>query len=54
MVVSERTALATELLATQTLEQRFQASVSLIKALGGGWQAAPAAVPAAAAAPPGN
>ena len=38
VVVSERTALATELLATQVLEQRFQASVSLIKALGGGWQ----------------
>lgn len=38
VVVSERTALATELLATQALEQRFQASVSLIKALGGGWQ----------------
>jgi multidrug efflux system outer membrane protein len=38
VVVSERTALATELLATLVLEQRFQASVSLIKALGGGWQ----------------
>ena len=38
VVVSERTALATEVLATQVLEQRFQASVSLIKALGGGWQ----------------
>ncbi len=37
VVVSERTALATELLANQVLEQRFQASVSLIKALGGGW-----------------
>jgi multidrug efflux system outer membrane protein len=37
VVVSERTALATELLATLVLEQRFQASVSLIKALGGGW-----------------
>lgn len=40
VVVSERTALATELLATQVEEQRFQASVSLIKALGGGWQQA--------------
>jgi len=38
VVVSQRTALATEYLATQVLEQRFQASVSLIKALGGGWQ----------------
>jgi multidrug efflux system outer membrane protein len=38
VVVSERTALATELLANQVLEQRFQASVSLIKALGGGWE----------------
>jgi multidrug efflux system outer membrane protein len=37
VVVSERTALATELLANQVLELRFQASVSLIKALGGGW-----------------
>jgi multidrug efflux system outer membrane protein len=37
VVVSERTALAIELLANQVLEQRFQASVSLIKALGGGW-----------------
>ncbi|MGW8311789.1 MAG: efflux transporter outer membrane subunit [Desulfuromonadales bacterium] len=38
VVVNERTALAIELLTTQALEQRFQASVSLIKALGGGWQ----------------
>lgn len=38
VVVSERTALATELLATLVYEQRLQASVSLIKALGGGWQ----------------
>ncbi len=38
VVVSERTALVTELLANQVLEQHFQASVSLIKALGGGWQ----------------
>lgn len=38
VVVSERTALASEFLATQVLEQRFQASLSLIKALGGGWQ----------------
>ena len=38
VVVSERTALATEFLANQVLEQRFQASVSLIKALGGGWE----------------
>jgi multidrug efflux system outer membrane protein len=38
VVVSERTALAIELLTNQVLEQRFQASVSLIKALGGGWQ----------------
>ena len=38
VVVSERTALATEFLATQVQEQSFQASVSLIKALGGGWQ----------------
>jgi multidrug efflux system outer membrane protein len=38
VVVNQRTALATEFLATQVLEQRFQASVSLIKALGGGWQ----------------
>lgn len=40
VVISERTALATEFLATQVMEQRFQASVSLIKALGGGWQEA--------------
>jgi multidrug efflux system outer membrane protein len=38
VVVSERTALVTELLANQVLEQHFQASVSLVKALGGGWQ----------------
>ncbi len=38
VVVSERTALATELLATLVYEQSLQASVSLIKALGGGWQ----------------
>ena len=38
VVVSERTALATEFLFTQVQEQRYQASVSLIKALGGGWQ----------------
>jgi len=38
VVVSERTALVTELLATQVLEQHFQSSVSLVKALGGGWQ----------------
>jgi multidrug efflux system outer membrane protein len=38
VVVNERTALAIELLTNQVLEQRFQASVSLIKALGGGWQ----------------
>lgn len=40
VVVSERTALATELLANLVLEQQFQASVSLIKALGGGWDSA--------------
>lgn len=37
VVVSERTALATELLASQVQEQQLQASLSLIKALGGGW-----------------
>jgi multidrug efflux system outer membrane protein len=45
VVVSERTALNTELLANQVLEQRFQASVSLIKALGGGWQEVVTTVP---------
>ncbi len=45
VVVSERTALATELLANQVLEQRFQASVSLIKALGGGWDSSSPTVP---------
>jgi multidrug efflux system outer membrane protein len=38
VVDSERTALASERLATQVLGQRLQASVSLIKALGGGWE----------------
>jgi multidrug efflux system outer membrane protein len=38
VVVSERTALLTEQLATQVQGQRLQASVSLIKALGGGWE----------------
>lgn len=37
VVVSERTALVTELLASQVQEQQLQASLSLIKALGGGW-----------------
>ncbi len=37
VVVSERTALLTEVLANQVHEQRFQASVSLVKALGGGF-----------------
>lgn len=38
VVVSERTALLTEQLATQVQGQRLQASVSLIKAIGGGWE----------------
>lgn len=38
VVDTERTALASERLATQILGQRLQASVSLIKALGGGWE----------------
>lgn len=38
VVVSERTALLTEQFATQVQGQRLQASVSLIKALGGGWE----------------
>jgi outer membrane protein, multidrug efflux system len=37
VVDSERTALATERAATRLLGQQLQASVSLIKALGGGW-----------------
>ncbi len=38
VVDSQRTALQSERRATQILGQRLQASVSLIKALGGGWQ----------------
>ncbi|UCF30861.1 MAG: efflux transporter outer membrane subunit [bacterium] len=38
VVVSERTALASELLAVRVLGLRLQASVTLIKALGGGWE----------------
>jgi outer membrane protein, multidrug efflux system len=45
VVVSERTALATELLATRVYGERLQASVSLIKALGGGWQTPEAGAP---------
>lgn len=45
VVVSQRTALATELLVNQVQEQRFQASISLIKALGGGWHVSGAALP---------
>jgi multidrug efflux system outer membrane protein len=37
VVFSERSALVAEQLATQVQGQRLQASVSLIKALGGGW-----------------
>jgi multidrug efflux system outer membrane protein len=37
VVISERSALLAEQLATQVQGQRLQASVSLIKALGGGW-----------------
>lgn len=39
VVDSERTALQTAQKTTQIIGQRYQASVSLIKALGGGWQA---------------
>jgi len=38
VVISERSALFAEQLATQIQGQRLQASVSLIKALGGGWE----------------
>jgi len=38
VVISERSALVAEQLAAQVQGQRLQASVSLIKALGGGWQ----------------
>jgi multidrug efflux system outer membrane protein len=38
LVISERTALLTEQFAAQVQGQRLQASVSLIKALGGGWE----------------
>lgn len=38
VVVSERTALASEVLAVRVLGQRLQACVTLIKALGGGWK----------------
>ncbi len=41
VVDSERTALVAEQLATQLQGQRLQASVSLIKALGGGWEEGP-------------
>jgi len=43
VVVSERTALSTEVLAVRLLGQRLQGTVTLIKALGGGWEDAPAA-----------
>lgn len=38
VVISERTVLANELLAVRVLGQRLQATVTLIKALGGGWE----------------
>jgi len=38
VVVSERTALAAEVLAVRALGQRLQTSVILVKALGGGWE----------------
>jgi multidrug efflux system outer membrane protein len=38
VVISERTVLAAEVLAVRALGQRLQTSVTLIKALGGGWE----------------
>jgi outer membrane protein, multidrug efflux system len=47
VIDTERTRLAAERLATQLTGQRLLTTVSLVKALGGGWQAGK---PAAAAA----
>jgi multidrug efflux system outer membrane protein len=46
VIDAERTLLSNELLLAQILDQRFTATVLLIKALGGGWSPALAAPPA--------
>ncbi|MCX5658231.1 MAG: TolC family protein, partial [Planctomycetota bacterium] len=54
VIDADRTLLANELTAAQITNERLAATVLLIKAVGGGWEAAPATAPATAPARPSS